>query len=257
MIVGALLAWGRQDPFISSGEAEVARSAMGRAGALDADRPLVVIVDDADTSATFLGSRAANILRAAADSQRATDVHVFVGTVPDYFAGRPTTRGDPEYDALSRLTLAHIPRTPEPVVLVLTPFYRGHDIAVESGLLEQEPGLWASETLPQVVATPGVERLGFGPSSGPAIALAAAGILGVLTFLGFAYARTVFDDLVTILATAPAFGTAGLTLAAVALDAAGLRLDALGVALAATVLTAFGGVALLVVQRQRDHQPAS
>ena len=84
-------------------------------------RPIVYIVDDADATATFLGSRAANILRAAASPERAADLYVFVGTVDDFFDDRPTVRGDPEYDAISRLTLADIPDEPEPLVLVLRP----------------------------------------------------------------------------------------------------------------------------------------
>ena len=46
MIVGALLAWGRQAPFVSVREANVARAAMLRVSG--SDIPIVVIVDDPD-----------------------------------------------------------------------------------------------------------------------------------------------------------------------------------------------------------------
>jgi hypothetical protein len=255
MIMGALLAWGRQRPFISVDEAGLARSASLRAGTpmSGRNRPLVFVVDDADTTATFLGSRAANIVRAATDPERVSDVHVFVGTVSDYFARRPTVRGDPEYDALSRLTLADIPKETEPLVLVLAPFYRATDAGADPRLFEQEPGLWASETLPESSVASGIGVLGFGPSSPLGIALATIAILALLTLLGLGYARAAFDDLVTAIATAPAFGAAALTLVAVALDATGLRLEGLSVALAASALAGLGGLALRV-KGKRDHQ---
>lgn len=254
MIVGSLLAWGRQRPFISPKEADLARIAALRSTFRpDGDRPVVVIVDDADTTATFLGSRAANILRAAAYPERADDVYVFVGTVSDYFEARATVRDDPQFDAISKLTLADIPRDPEPLVLVLAPFYRGSDMG--ANLTEQEPGLWASETLPEYSVASGIAVLGFGPSSPFWISLATLAILAVLTVLGLGYARAVFDDPVTAIATAPAFGAATLTLTAVALDRLGLRLERVPVALAASALAGLGGLALiLVIKRKRDRE---
>ena len=252
MIVGGLLAWGRQAPFISPTEAEVAREAGLRVGPPLDPGPIVAIVDDADTTATFLGSRAANILRAAAYPERAADVHVFVGTVTDYFEGHPTVRGDPEYDALSRLTFADVPAEPEPLVLVLRPFYRGN--VSSPRLIERGPSLWASESLPEVSMT----RSGpfdFVPSSGSWISIAAIVSLALLSVIGLGYARAASDDLVVAIATAPAFGAAAVTLAAVALDRMGLRLESVPVALAASALGGLGGLAaFVVVQRQRDRE---
>jgi hypothetical protein len=256
MIVGALLAWGRQAPFISTAEAELARAAAHRAGALPGPgRPMVFIVDDADATATFLGSRAANILRAAAEPDRARDIYVFVGTVTDYFEDRPTVRGDPQYDALSRLTLADIPREPEPLVLVLASFYRGDDGASHPRLVERDAHLSASEVLPEVLMTSRIGAFGFGPSSGVWISVASAAILLLLVLAGLGYAAAAFDDVVTAIATAPAFGTAAMTLAAVALDRIGLRLESVPVAIAASALACLGGLAIfLLVQRQRDRE---
>ena len=260
MIVGALLAWGRQAPFVTPVEAELAREASLRAwGFPDRDRPVVFIVDDADSTATFLGSRAANILRAAADPAHADDVFVFVGTVTDYFEGRATVRGDPQYDALSRLTLADIPRAPAPLVLVLAPFYRGDDAASQPALFEQESGLWASDPLPNVSMASGIiDVLGFGPASGTWISVAAIATLTLLSIVGLGYARAAFEDVVTAIATAPAFGAAAITLTAVTLDRLGLRLESIPVAAAASVLGGLGGLGVfLVVQRERDrHAPA-
>jgi hypothetical protein len=254
MIVGALLAWGRQKPFISAREAGLARTAFLLSAYAPKGDPVVFIVDDADATATFLGARAANILRAAADPDRAADIYVFVGTVSDYFADRPTVRGDPEYDALSRLTLADIPREPLSLTFVLAPFYRGGDPGSDPRLIEHEPGLWVSESLPQDSVAYVSHPLDLGPSSPFGISLATVAILVVLTVLGLGYALVSFDDRVTAIATAPAFGAAAVTLTAVSLDRLGLRLAKLPVGFAASALAGLGGLALLVVKRKRDRR---
>ena len=255
MIVGALLSSGRQKPFISPHEVGLAREASLLSMNAPEGSPAVFIVDDPDATATFLGARAANILRAAADGDRLADIYVFVGTISDYFAGKPTARGDPEYDALSRLTLADIPHDPGSLVFVLAPFYRGADPGADPQLVEHAPGLWASETLPEVDVASVSRPLGSGPSSPLAIASSTIAILLVLTVLGLGYARTSFDDTVIVIATAPAFGAGALTLTAVALDRLGLRLESVPVALAASALAGLGGLALfLVMKRKRDRQ---
>ena len=258
MIVGALLAWGRQKPFISPHEAQLARAAtlMSVTRPFERDDPVVFIVDDVDTTATFLGARAANILRAAASPDRAQHMYVFIGTVSDYFAGRPTVRGDPQFDAISKLTLADIPRASEPLVFVLAPFYRGEDPGTDPRLFEIEPGLWASRPLPEISVGSGGEPLEFGPSSPLGISLATIAIVVVLTVLGLGFALASFADTVTAIATAPAFGAAALTLTAVALDRLGLRLGRVPVALAASVLAGLGGFALLLVMKRKRNRQA-
>lgn len=259
MIVGALLAWGRQKPFISPNEARLVETVSIVTGVYTpTGTPIVFLVDDADDTATFLASRAANIARAAAFPGRARDVYVFVGTATDFFDGHPTERGDAEYDALSELTFADIPRDREPAVFVIAPFYRGSDAATHPRLSELEPGLLASESdFPTPEFAGGRESLAWGPSSPGGIASATAGILALLTVLGLGYALASSDDLVVVIATAPAFGAAALTLVAVTLDRLGLRLTGVGVALAATALTGLGGLAILVVKRKRDRQAPS
>jgi hypothetical protein len=260
MVTGGLLAWLRQVPFVSPHEAEVASTAMLRAQdrAGFGHQPVVVVVDDADATATFLGARAANILRAAGSPRAADAFYVFVGRVSDLLAGHPTVRDDRQYDALSRVTFDAIPIEEGPLIVVIAPFYRGSDPTGNGALQEQQPGIWASEGLPEFsVASGGLAALGFGASSGAAISLASLGILLTLGILGLGYARSAFDDVVLVIATAPAFGAAGLTIAAVLLDRLGLRLQDLGVAIGAAVLTGLGGLAVFLVQRQRDRQAAA
>ena len=255
MIVGALLAWGRQKPFVSPREVRLAESAAISAGAYTPHgTPIVFLVDDEDATATFLASRAANIARAATSPERARDVYVFVGTATDYFDGRPTHRGDLQYDALSELTFSDIPDEGYPSVFAIAPFYRGPDAATHPRLFEVEPGLLASRNFPTADFGGAESSLAVGPSAPGEIATATLAILALLTVLGLGYALVSSDDLVTAIATAPAFGAAAITITAVALDRLGLRLADLPVAFAASVLAGLGGVALLVVKRKRDRR---
>ncbi len=260
MIVGALLAWGRQRPFVSVAEARLTETTALMAGLnTEPGTPIVYLVDDEDATATFLGARAANIVRAASFPHRARDVYVVVGSASDYFESRPTERGDPQYDALSRLTFEDVPNEPQPVVFVLAPFYRNPDAATDPRLFELEPGLRSSVNgFPTPAIAARSEPLEWGPSSSGGIGAATIGILVVLTVLGFGYARASFDDPAVVLGTAPAFGAASLSLVALLLDRLGLRLQEVPVALAASAVAGLGGLALfLVVQRQRDRRAPS
>jgi hypothetical protein len=259
MIVGALLAWGRQEPFISVREGARSWLAMEYAQAVTSPgTPIVVLVDDRDTTSTFLAARAANILRAAASPERARDVFVFLGRATDYFAGRATERQDPQYNAISASTLSQIPNDPAPLVIALREFYLGRDVLRDPHLHRLFEGTWTSSdvelTLYGVVEP---ERLSWGPSNRMGMLLGTIGILLMLTVLGMGYASGAFEDVALTIASAPAFGAAGLTIAAVALDRLGLRLQNLGVAIGAAVLTGLGGLAVFLVQRQRDRQAAA
>ena len=255
MVTGGLLAWLRQEPFASIHEA---RSLERASETLDIapGTPIVFPVDDGDVTSTFLAARVANLARAALPPDRAADVYVFVGTVSDLFEGRATTRGDPEFDALSRTTIDSIPDRGRAEIVVVPAFYRPADAANDRRLFPYGGGIFASVDR---CCTPGeiLEPLEFGPSSGVAISFASTGILVALGILGLGYARSAFDDVVLVIATAPAFGAAGLTIAAVLLDRLGLRLQDLGVAIGAAVLTGLGGLAVFLVQRQRDRQAAA
>ncbi len=194
MLVGGLLAWGRQSSFVSVPEARQALRAAAIARVVPGGTPIVLPVDDGDPTSTFLAARAANVARAALPPDRAGDVYVFVGTVSDLFAGRPTERGDRDYDALSELTLGAIPERPEPVVIVLSAFYRTSDAASDPRLVELGGGVLSSVESPFTpMPVESDDPLAFEPSSGMAITLATIAVLAVLTVLGLGYARSVFD----------------------------------------------------------------
>ena len=150
MIVGALLAWGRQAPFVSVREAKIARAAaLIGAGVSGPGTPIVVHRRRRRTPPRRSSGRAPRTSSALRRRPTALeDVYVFVGSVTDFFEGRPTRRGDPQYDALSRLTFEDVPRDLHTLVFVLAPFYRGDDAAMRPTLAELEPGLWSSQNAP-------------------------------------------------------------------------------------------------------------
>jgi hypothetical protein len=254
MIVGALLAWGRQRPFISPNEAHLMASATNILD-VPSGTPIVFPVDTGDPTSTFLAARVANLARTAISPDRASDAYVFVGTVTDLLADRPTRIGDPAFDALSKTTLEMIPERAQAQVIVVAEFYRPSDVASDPRMTDYGGGIFSNVDR---CCTPGETRgesLDLRPSTSTGIAMATIGILIVLTLLGLGYALVSFDDLVTSLATAPAFGAAALTLTAVTLDQLGLRLAQIPVALVASALAGLGGFALLlVVKRKRDRQ---
>ena len=258
MAVGALLAWGRQEPFVSVREAVLASRVGELVHELPAGTPVVLPVDDGDVTSTFLAARAINLARAAVPPERAADVYVFVGSVTDLFANRPTERGDPEFDALSSSTLRAIPLAPEPEVIVDPSFYGLPDAGSHPRLHDHGDEMFATfESTSRGFFGEVRDPLGFGPASASMIAIASAAILLLLAVLGSGYARSVFDDVATAIATAPAFGAAAVTLVAVLLDTFGLRLEDVGVALAASALAGLGGFALLLLtQRARAREPA-
>jgi hypothetical protein len=254
MIVGALLAWGRQRPFISPHEARVLA---GAANILDvpSGTPIVFPVDDGDPTSTFLAARVANMARAAIPPDRAADVYVFVGTVTDLLAGKPTHTGDPAFDALSETTLEMIPEPAKAQVIVVKKFYQPHDAASDPRMFDYGGGIFSNI---ERCCTPGEVRrepLALRPATSAGITIATVAILILLTVIGLGYARASFDDALAAIATAPAFGAGSLTLTAIALDRLGLRLEGVPVSLAASALAGLGGLALfLVMKRKRDRE---
>jgi hypothetical protein len=250
MAAGALIAWGRQAPFLTPLEVELVTDAGRIADTTQPGTPLVFVVDDADATATFLATRAANVIRAAVPPDRARDVYVFVGMPEDLRAGRPTARGNVEYDALSRLTLADVPTGgPEPLVIVVAPFDRTGAGEADPELTAWSPGVAASVPGSLEGAPPARDPLT--PSSPAGIALAAVGIGALAWVAGFGWSRWTFRDGPTAIALAPAFGIATLILVAIALERLGLPLSG---SVGPTVVVAVAGGGGYVVRKVGERR---
>ena len=186
--------------------------------------PLVFIVDDTDATASFLATRAADVIRAAMPPDRVADVYIYVGTPHNFLAGVPTIRSNAEYDALSRLYFRDNPQDPElpSVAFVLAPFNRTPDATAGPGLFRWSRGVFTTIPGPSPLLP---ARDPLEPSSPIGIGLATLAILGLAGAVGFGWARWAGLDLLAAFAVAPAFGVATLALGGVAFERLGLPLS--------------------------------
>jgi hypothetical protein len=206
-------------------------------------------VDDADATVSFLATRAANVLRATMQPDRADDVYIYVGTPEHFLAGEPTVRGSDEYDAMSRLYLADIPKDPQhpPVGFVLEPFDRAPDATSDPDLFRWSPGVFVTIPGPSAL---GASRDPLEPSSPAQIVLAAFALLALTGIAGFGWARWAGLDLPAAAAVAPAIGVATLAIGGVALEPLGLPLSGSWGPTVVALLA--GGVGYLLLFLQAD-----
>jgi hypothetical protein len=257
--VPALNAQRSQQPFISPEDLAAATLAGRIAETLPPDTPLVFVVDDPDRFVTFNATNVANIARAAVPPDRADDVYVFVGTLDDLADDRPTVRGEREYDALSRITLSDLPDGER--ALFVAPQWN----LAPSALIDDRLVRWTNvddpEGMPDVRSSvPDPRPLPraddeLAPSSAIAIALASLAVLALLWVVGAGWARWAFDDRIAAAATAPAFGAATLTIAALALERVGVPLDGRWGPALASALAALAGYSLRLVQGKATEDP--
>ncbi len=202
----AWIAWTHQDPFVEPADLASATLAGRIAATLPPGTPLVFVVNDRDTMATFLSTAVANVVRAAVPPERAGDVYVYVGDADNYFAGKPTVRGRQEFNTLSRASLDQIPPGPR-AVFVVKQFDRVAADRANPRLTRWSDSV--SSTVPD--ARPLAPLAGeLRPSSPFQITWASIAVGLLLWVIGFGWARFAFADPVTAAAVAPGFGLAVL-----------------------------------------------
>ena len=256
MIAGAALTWWHQEPYIAADEVASALAAGEAVGGLPQGTPLVFVVDSGDATAGFLAPRAENVIRASMPPERIADVHVYVGTLADEQANRPTVRGDEQFDALSRTYLAAIheaeARTSEdPVTFVLQPFApseyanaRGAGLALGDGAVLVRPQ-------DVVAGTPTPTPYDTLESSSPFLTIATAiGMLALVFAVGIGWSRAAISDPVDSFALAPAFGAAALLLAGIVAERLDVALTGAGPPIVSAVVAA-GGYTLWWWRRRR------
>ncbi|MGH2631530.1 MAG: hypothetical protein ACRDHI_13375, partial [Actinomycetota bacterium] len=258
--VPSLNAQRQQTPFVSPEEIRTATLAGRIAATLPDDTPLVFVVDDPDRFVTFNATNVANLARAAVPPDRADDVYVFVGRLDDLNRGRPTVRGEPEYDALSRITLADLPAG-ERAVFVAPEWNLDPRPLVDDRLVP-----WTDAASPAGVTTdlrsnvprprplaPGADEIDV--SSPGAIAGSAVLQLAFLWLIGAGWSWWAFGERVAAAAAAPAFGAAVVTIAGLTLERLGVPLDGWHGPALASALTGIGGYALGIAQRKTIAEP--
>jgi hypothetical protein len=254
-VLVALLGWWSQRPVVTP-EVLIQANVAGRALAVTpAGTPLILVGDIRAQKPGFLVVRFASYLRGAVPPARVPFVHVFVGSVEDFLARRPTVTGNREHDLLARSYWAGIEPIldQDPVVVVLESFDRAtYDTALDlAGSTAIGPG---------VVVLPGFAGIA---DAGDSAALSEPGeapmspwtpvwlsplLLVIVTALGWPWALLALREsgVLTRLALSPAFGIAALGLASVAVDALGMRLSESGgyIAVGLPLVAGLLGVAL-------------
>ncbi|HEX7248710.1 MAG TPA: hypothetical protein VF351_11490, partial [Actinomycetota bacterium] len=247
-----------QSPFISVDDLSAVTLAGRIAATLPADTPLVFVVDDVDGTATFLATNITNAARAAVPPERIDDVYVFVGTLDDLAARRPTVRGALEYDTLSRVTLSDLPAG-ELATFVAPEWHERPSVSPSEGLETWTAGdarLRGTTVLSSVPnprpLPPGLDELG--PSTPAAITVTALAVLMLLWLVGSGWAWWTFSDRVAALAAAPAFGVATITIAGLTVERLGVGLGGWqGPALASGLALVCGQVLRVVQRKPLDH----
>jgi len=231
MAAGSLMAYGRQPTFISTEEV----SQVTFAGQLVAQAPpgttLVFVVDDTDSTASFLATRAANVIRAALPPDRAANAYVYVGTAQNLYHDKPTLRGDPQYDALSRLYFADIPGPTEgpEVAFILSAFDATGATDHPSYFASGAPGVFflasVEAHVPMDVSAASAASDPLVPSSPAGIIFATLAVIALLVVVGAGWAAWAVRDPVDMWLLAPGFGIAVMVLMGVLLERLGLPLS--------------------------------
>ncbi|MEA2581435.1 MAG: hypothetical protein QOE83_2327 [Actinomycetota bacterium] len=254
MASGSLMAFGRQPVYLSTDEVAQVTSAARLAAVTPPGTTLVFVVDAAD-GAAFLATRAANVIRAALPPQRVADAYIYVGTAQNLAGGRPTVRGDPQYDALSRLYFSDMPSTSDRVSFILTAFDATGATSVPPGFELRAPSVFASAPeelhIPANLEAAPEMRDPLVPSSPTGIIFATLAVIALLAVAGAGWASWAVRDPLDVCLSAPAFGTAVMVLAGVVLERLGLPLSGWVGPTVVSALSGAGGYVLAAVARAK------
>jgi len=257
MLGGALIAWARQEPFLSELEVSRIATAARYAAGTAPGTTLVFLANDVAPSITFLATRAANVIRAGMPAERIRSV---VLRVPWPEAPAPTERWKLAHLTRDDVRAAERAGNGRSETFVLTPFDRLY-LYFEADL----PGLVSEGvfvTLPSIQPRPVADPLK--PSSPAEIAFAALAVFAALGAAGYGWARAASSEPWRSLAIAPAFGAATIVVLGIALERAGLALSgAIGPTIVSVIAGGGGYVVWFVLERraapdathQIDRQP--
>jgi hypothetical protein len=247
MVAGSFIAWDRQEPFLSLEEVRAAEIANASIARLDTGTPLAFFVNARDRTATFVATRAANVLRAAVPPDRIRDVVVVVPPL-----GGPV---DTERAALERITAEDLRRAERrsgrpAATFLLRPFDPVDEPSAVAGPRDAVV-IDGSSTPPGEPTDP------LRPASPISLVLSGAVALAFAAAVGYGWARAAVRDRGTALALAPGAGAAALTLVAVGLERFDLLLqDPAGAWLVSGIAGGGGYAAWGILQRLAQTRPA-
>ena len=232
------LSWASQKP--NSAEAVAGARSVGLLLARQPPgTPVILVVDERSISLSFQVTRDANYLRDAVPPARVPDVFVFVGTVADFLAERPTITGNTEHDrvavdswdriraALDRPAMAVVFSSIDPRGYRTASAIAGSR-ALAPGVVGL-PGFSGASGVPAPTA-PLLTAAGDGPLSPWLPMWLSPLLLAVFGVAGWPWVRLALPSASAAVRAGlvPAFGIAAISLTAIALDALGLRLGGWG-----------------------------
>jgi len=248
MLAGALIAWAREEPWMNELEVSRVAAANPYAAAAPTGSPLTFSVNGKDGSGSFLATRAANLIRAGMPPDRIRDVYVVVPPPP------VSVPNSAEREALTRITEQDVRAADDsPVSFLLAPFDRVDLPSAQRTPQERvAPGVFVR---PVTTESPGPPVDPLEASSPGQMVLATFAVLALIALVGYGWARAAADDRLTATALAPAFGTAALILAGIALERLGVPLTGAVGPTAVSALAGVGGyLAWSILQRRvRAH----
>jgi hypothetical protein len=241
----ALIGWARQSPAFELAELSTVERARSAIESVPPGTPLVFLVDTAEPAAAYHVTQAANVIRAGVPPGRIPDVHIAVGTPQDHLAGRPTTTGDAEHDAIARAYAREVaPVADRAVTFVLRDFNPGGYPDALAGGRQVAPGVAVISGSPgdsdPPPATASLEAL-----SPIGLILLAPLSLGLLALLGAGWTSWGLAGATrrAAMLAAPSVGVAVAILATVAADRIGMLPGSVGSLALVVALAASGHVA--------------
>jgi hypothetical protein len=264
MLLGAALAWRRQESFIAPNEVRTVTAAGRYLSAAGDATTALFAVGDLDRGGLFELARAGNVIRAAVPPDRirtAVPIPVLTGPAAESVGARAL-------ETLHARALALARRSSGGSILnvALRPFAPAYDYEdprarVAPGVLvaaasSQSPEPESGEGAPARPTPVAVAADPLASSSAPQIVLASLASLAVLTAVGYGWSRAAVGRGMADVALAPAFGLAAITLFGILVDRLGVRLGGAAAPTAAVALAAACGyLSWYILQRRPSAQP--
>jgi hypothetical protein len=265
MVLLSELEWSDTPSYVDPVKYREAAAADAYLRSIDApvDSPVIFIVDDKGpipaASVPFMRDH----ILGAISTKRVAHTYVYVGSVENYLARRPTLVGRRQYDQVSKRFFSRMKHTYEqdPVVLIGSSYnvthyhqwadarpgtvYRDQGISVVQGPLPPKESIEPVDP----VANPGVVK----------IALLSTATLAVLAFIGLGWAVALLRrwlGRLELLAVAPAVGVAALVLGGLMIDRLGVRLTGIPGALTPVVVAGAGWLLVRLLRRRTPEAPS-
>ena len=223
---------------------------------IDADAPVVFVVDDRGPNPLSFVPEMAYMIRSVLPADRILQAYLYVGDPENYLAGRPTYRAIPRtyntnarrfWPAVQRLLPRH------PVALLLASYNQAYRrfVATHPGtVVAPNVALLSGPKLPAPLRRPSFPT---GPRGAIQGGLVAVGTIAALALIGLGWAMAGLPLTLRpfeVLALSPSVGIAALTAGGIVIDALGFRLHGVAGGLTPVLVAAGGALTARRVRRR-------